>query len=99
MQNGRKKLNINRETFGKLSKSISFPDLFDDDVKQGDAMLDLEVFVHQTDRTLKVVRVLLFEKGREVVAETLVRKAVIRRIGGVLDPDVDEVQQLDGNQF
>jgi hypothetical protein len=60
-------------------------------------MLQLEVFVHQADRILKA-GVFDLEEGREVIAEAFVRKVVVlsirrvQRLGGVLDPNVNEVE-------
>ncbi len=67
-------------------------------------MFQLEVLVHQVDRILKA-GVFDLEEGCEVVVEALVRKAVVlsirrvQRLGGVLDPNVNKVEQLDANQF
>jgi hypothetical protein len=71
--------------------------LFNNDVKQGNAMFQLEVLVHQVDRILKA-GVFDLEEGCEVVVEALVRKAVVlsirrvQRLGGVLDPNVNKVE-------
>ena len=78
-------------------------ELLDDEIEQGDGVANLELFGDETDQLATVVvvvgRVPVVQVSLQVVTQTLVVQCLVHQRRGVFDQHVDEVQQLNCQEF
>ena len=79
----------------------SLAKLLDCEIEEGDGVANLELLVDEADHGVVTVvaRVPVVQVRLQVVAQTLVVQRLVYECRRVLDTHVDEVQQVDSQEF
>ena len=82
-----------------LEKLIPLKDLTGNDDKHRDGVLDQDALMEVANQIFDILHVFLVEVGLEVVDQLSLLQFLVCGLEFVLNPDVNEVQQLDSHQL
>ena len=78
---------------------VSLMNFLGNDPKEWDAMLHSDFRVNVTQHFFRVLDVLVEEERFEVIGELFLGQITFDRVTAILNLDVNEIQQLNGDQF